>query len=109
MTAIFHDAPVCFTCRDRYGISTYKVVGISNCSICATRQTPCYFADADQQIDWTLYQMADVEYTRASGDAICRKCNKTYRKHPVDRRPEARAYDGQSFLHVLCDGKRVKL
>lgn len=38
---------------------------------------------------------------RASGDAICEICEYAYRDHPPDAE--------QSFLNVLCNGRRVKL
>lgn len=97
------------TCRDRYGISVFKTLKIADCGTCGRRRTACYTADSDQDIDWTLYQMGTIEFTRASGAGICRQCNEEYRKHPLDRRPEALGYDGEPFLHVLCDGRRVKL
>lgn len=109
MTTVLYNGPVCTTCKDRYGISTFRMVSVKTCTICGRRGTLCYFADKDQEIDWTLYQMGNIEFTRASGDATCRNCGKPYREHPNDRRPEAAAYDGTPFLHVLCDGKLVKL
>jgi len=43
---------------------------------------------------------------RASGDCVC-ECGLAYRVHPLDWRE--RGYDGQAYLHILCDGRRVKL
>lgn len=46
------------------------------------------------------------DYYRASGDMICARCQKPYRKHeeggPI-------GYDGQRFLRRLCNGDLVKL
>jgi hypothetical protein len=39
--------------------------------------------------------------TRAGGDVRCELCNFTLREHPTDERFH--------FLHVRCDGRRVKL
>lgn len=41
------------------------------------------------------------EWCRASGDCVCERCLLEFRLHPVDPRDE--------FLHVLCNGDRVKL
>lgn len=59
----------------------------------------------------TLQQLANVnqheapEFFRASGDALCAVCGKSYREHPSDR---TILYDGCPFLTVLCDETRVK-
>lgn len=42
-----------------------------------------------------------INFIRACGDCPCPACGREYRKHPRDR-----VWD---CLHVLCDGKRVKL
>jgi recombinational DNA repair protein (RecF pathway) len=97
------------SCRDRYGISTFKVMTVTTCSICGRTDALCYFVDKQQTIDPTLYDMDHVQFTRASGDATCRQCGRTYREHPLDRRPEAMAYNGEPFLRVLCDGILVHL
>ena len=47
------------------------------------------------------------EVIRASGDVVCPDCSKEYRKHPYDM--EDLSYDGTPFIHILCDGRRVKL
>lgn len=41
------------------------------------------------------------DWYRAAGDCLCPKCGFEYRSHPVDSTDE--------FLHVLCNGDRVKL
>lgn len=46
-------------------------------------------------------------FTRASGDCVCVLCGKEYRKHPHDM--DDLGYDGEPFLRLLCDGRRVKL
>jgi len=42
-----------------------------------------------------------LNFSRAEGGCLCSACGQEYRAHPCDR-----MWD---FLHVLCDGKRVKL
>lgn len=45
---------------------------------------------------------------RANGLVICPFCLKDYYSHPLD--PEIKSgIDGAPFLHVLCNGDRVKL
>lgn len=46
-------------------------------------------------------EQAAQEMTRAGGDVRCEVCNFALREHPTDER--------FPFLHVRCDGKRVKL
>jgi len=48
-----------------------------------------------------------MEAIRASGDCRCIVCGKKYLEHPMDK--EDLSYDGSPFLHILCDGMRVKL
>ncbi len=43
---------------------------------------------------------------RASGDALCLDCGYEIRLHPLD--PNELSYDKHPFLHVLCNGDRVK-
>ena len=43
---------------------------------------------------------------RASGDALCPICGYAIRLHPLD--PDELSYDKMPFLHVLCNGDRVK-
>jgi len=42
----------------------------------------------------------------ASGDALCLECGHEIRLHPMD--PDELSYHDQPFLHVLCNGDRVK-
>jgi hypothetical protein len=109
MTTVPYDAPVCSSCRDRYGISTFKVMTVTTCAVCGRHDALCYFSDKTQEIDWTLYNMDEIQFTRASGEAICRQCGRKYLEHPLDRRPEVLAYNGEPFLRVLCDGILVHL
>jgi len=44
---------------------------------------------------------------RASGDVVCEICGRKYYDHPMDE--EQLSYDGRPFLHIGCDGKRLKL
>lgn len=45
---------------------------------------------------------------RASGDCICKLCNKTYLEHAMDPTLVS-SIDDLPFLHILCDSVRVKL
>lgn len=47
------------------------------------------------------------EEFRAGGDTTCTHCGKPYRDHPHDL--AQLGSDSQPFLHILCDGSRVKL
>ncbi len=47
------------------------------------------------------------DFDRAAGGAICEACGMAYYDHPMDL--NTLSYDGQPYLNVLCDGKRVKL
>jgi hypothetical protein len=49
----------------------------------------------------------DYVFHRASGDAVCTECQRPYRRHPQDL--AKLGYNGQPFLRVLCDSRRVKL
>lgn len=40
------------------------------------------------------------EVIRVSGDCICEICNEKYYDHPFD--------DDYEFLHIRCDGQRLK-
>lgn len=46
------------------------------------------------------------EFYRAAGDCICGVCKLPYRKHPFHK---ATDWQGEPFLHVLCNGENVKL
>ncbi len=48
-----------------------------------------------------------IKFYRASGNCICNVCGLTYYKHPHD--PDVTDWDGNPWLHVLCNGERVKL
>lgn len=54
-----------------------------------------------------------IDFIRASGDCVCRVCNKTYRNHPYDEKilSGIADWDGKfrPFLRIICDGTRVKL
>lgn len=49
----------------------------------------------------------DPHGVRASGQAICTRCGHVYLDHPLDYR--VIGHGDVPFLHVLCDGVRVKL
>lgn len=51
--------------------------------------------------------MGDPNGTRASGDCVCDRCGQKFLKHPLDWR--VIGYGDRPFLHILCDGSRVKL
>ena len=44
---------------------------------------------------------------RAGHNCICDQCHVPYYRHPLDWR--VIGYGNRPFLHVLCDGHRVKL
>lgn len=46
------------------------------------------------------------DFIRASGDVNCTSCGKPYRKHPHTDHVD---WDGNPWLHKLCDGTLVKL
>lgn len=53
-----------------------------------------------------LPKLSGLDYVR-SGDNICRHCGEAYSRHPLDF--WELSYDNTPFLHVLCNGDRVKL
>lgn len=53
------------------------------------------------------HKVIPAKMIRASGDVICEHCNKKYYDHPMDK--EELSYDGRPFLHIGCDGVRLKL
>jgi len=54
-----------------------------------------------------LPRAAPGEFVRADGDCVCAHCGRAYVDHPFD--PYEIAWYGDPWLHVLCDGTRVKL
>jgi hypothetical protein len=56
-----------------------------------------------------LKRERDPKVVRASGDVICEICGKKYYDHPKDGAPWALSHDGRPFLHIACDGTRLKL
>lgn len=50
---------------------------------------------------------ASGEDYRASKDCICGACGLEFWRHPLDF--WELSYSGEPFLHVLCNGDRVKL
>lgn len=48
-----------------------------------------------------------VDFYRASGNCICEQCGEFYICHEMDR--EHLGFQGEPFLHILCNGDRVKL
>ena len=50
------------------------------------------------------------EARRASGNVACTVCGKDYYQHPMDHSVLTRITgEAEPFLHLLCDGSRVKL
>jgi len=47
------------------------------------------------------------ETYHASGNCECAECKELYYNHPLDH--FELSFDGEPFLHVLCNGDRVKL
>lgn len=74
-----------------------------SCGDCEDRAEECFELDGDP---CTCNCHDSAEYRHASGESICDRCNKLYRKHikggPV-------GMDNQRFLRRLCDGSLVKL
>ena len=52
-------------------------------------------------------------FIRAGGDCLCEICGRKYINHPMDEEVLSwiEDWDGKRrpFLHILCDGTRVKL
>lgn len=46
-------------------------------------------------------------FFRSSGDCVCEVCGDTYRHHPHDMKQLD--HQGEPFLRVRCDGRRLKL
>lgn len=61
---------------------------------------------AMSRLGWAGLPEATREWYRADGGAIC-SCGMSYREHPYDLNDLA--YDGSPYMHVLCNGDRVKL
>lgn len=55
----------------------------------------------------TSGQKNPPEFRRTSGSAVCQKCGKEYRRHPLSA--DHLDYNGDPFLNVLCNGDLVKL
>lgn len=49
------------------------------------------------------------KFIRANGDCLCPQCFEPYRKHPFAMEEEQLDWEGQPFMHRLCDGLLVKL
>lgn len=49
----------------------------------------------------------EIEVIRVDGAATCPWCSTLYREHPWDQ--ENTDWQGQQFLRVGCDGRRLKL
>ena len=54
-----------------------------------------------QNIESWPFEDDEPRYFRAAGDCICKLCGKKYIDHPT--------HEDLTFLHVLCDGRLVKL
>lgn len=72
------------------GTYTWKCACVS----CLTQVAP----DADDE--------DGAHIRRASGEVTCQHCGLLYRQHPVSWH---RSWDGQPYLHRLCDGGLVHL
>lgn len=57
----------------------------------------------------SLMWPAGEDFTRASGDCICDACGEDYYSHSPAEERHNLSYDGNPFLHRLCDGSLVKL
>lgn len=69
------------------------------------------FTKADLTLDGLVKTILPGELfgsiTRTSGDVLCPICGHPYRLHPMcDRIKDS---ENEPFLHVACDGRRLKL
>ena len=53
------------------------------------------------------YWYKKQDYWRASGDCICNWCGRNYYSHPMHMKKLD--WNGDPYLHVLCNGDKVKL
>lgn len=54
-----------------------------------------------------LLNLKHMEFVYATAHDLCDKCSKKYINHPLDM--TILGYDDLPFLHVGCDGQRLKL
>jgi len=73
----------------------------------ATVKNPNYYKDSGGASRFFKQVQGSPDFTRASGKSQCSECGKLYLDHPEDF--GCLGYDNRPFLHVLCNGKRVKL
>jgi hypothetical protein len=52
-------------------------------------------------------EQGDPEVVRVDGDALCPDCSREYRAHPLDQE-NLSGIDGIAYLHIGCDGRRLK-
>jgi hypothetical protein len=64
--------------------------------------------DLDNFLDDPDMDAIVIPFRRADGRTVCKDCGKEYLEHPMETIVLS-AIDNQPFLHVLCDGSRVKL
>lgn len=55
----------------------------------------------------SILRLSGQDMVRISGECVCPECGKKYREHPYDMRQLS--YDGQPYLRIACDGRRIKL
>jgi hypothetical protein len=65
--------------------------------------------DAVLSMDADIARALDVPiiYYARSGNMLCNACKKDYLHHSLD--PAHLDYEGRPFLHVICNGLRIKL
>jgi hypothetical protein len=59
---------------------------------------------------WYLFKFRGIDYINvfyASPYCICTSCNEYYIDHPMDKK--RLSFEGKPYLHVLCNGDRIKL
>lgn len=63
-----------------------------------TMAPACVQLWSEEQLDWVRHE----GMRRVSGEIVCRHCGQLYFDHPIDLPPF-------QFLHVSCEGTRMKL
>jgi Zn ribbon nucleic-acid-binding protein len=100
----------CPWCGARATHSQYDEVG------CNVRELVYY--DCGLEIEWRSNRQAKImvgcpdkhvleEIRRSCADVECWTCGMTMREHPWDM--DELDWQGNPFLHIVCDGTRVKL
>jgi len=69
------------------------------------------FTKADLTLDGLVKTLNPLGFREAiihtNGDCLCEHCGHPYRLHPMCDR--IKSAENEPFLHVACDGRRLKL